>query len=79
MDKNNLDEFLRDMLFLGYWMFKDFVYVGDDEWIEGMIYDLLSGSFYSCIIKMKKDGSLDIWGYIGVKVLGCIDVWIWVK
>lgn len=79
LDKNNPDESLRDTPLLGYRMLKDFVYAGDDEWTEGTIYDPLSGSLYSCTIKMKKDGNLDIRGYIGVKALGRTDVWTRVK
>ncbi|MCI4651194.1 DUF2147 domain-containing protein [Phaeodactylibacter sp.] len=79
LDKNNPDESLRDTPLLGYRMLKDFVYVGDDEWTEGTIYDPLSGSLYSCTIKMKKNGNLDIRGYIGVKALGRTDVWTRVK
>lgn len=79
LDKNNPDESLRDTPLLGYRMLKDFVYAGGDEWTEGTIYDPISGSLYSCTIKMKKDGSLDIRGYIGVKALGRTDVWTRVK
>lgn len=79
LDKNNPDESLRDTPLLGYRMLKDFVYAGGDEWTEGTIYDPLSGSLYSCTIKMKKDGNLDIRGYIGVKALGRTDVWTRVK
>ena len=66
---------MRSTPLLGYRMLKDFIYSGDDEWTEGTIYDPQNGSTYSCTIKMKKDGSLDIRGYIGVKALGRTDVW----
>jgi len=79
LDKNNPDESMRSTPLLGYRMLKDFVYVGDDEWTEGTIYDPENGNVYSCTIKMKKDGSLDIRGYIGVKALGRTDVWQRVK
>lgn len=79
LDKNNPDESLRDTPLLGYRMLKDFVYTGDDEWTEGTIYDPQNGSLYSCTIEMKKNGTLDIRGYIGVKALGRTDVWTRVK
>jgi uncharacterized protein (DUF2147 family) len=79
LDKNNPDESMRSTPLLGFRMLKDFVYAGDDEWVEGTIYDPQSGSLYSCTIKMKKDGSLDIRGYIGVKALGRTDVWTRIK
>lgn len=79
LDKNNPDESMRSTPLLGFRMLKDFVYDGDNEWSEGTIYDPQSGSLYSCTIKMKKDGSLDIRGYIGVKALGRTDVWTRIK
>ncbi|MEM7654757.1 MAG: DUF2147 domain-containing protein [Bacteroidota bacterium] len=79
LDKNNPDESLRTTPLLGFRMLKDFVYAGKDEWAEGTIYDPQSGSLYSCTIKMKKDGTLDIRGYIGVKALGRTDVWKRIK
>ncbi|MEM6265135.1 MAG: DUF2147 domain-containing protein [Bacteroidota bacterium] len=79
LDKNNPDESMRSTPLLGFRMLKDFTYAGKDEWTEGTIYDPQSGSLYSCTIKMKKDGSLDIRGYIGVKALGRTDVWKRVK
>jgi uncharacterized protein (DUF2147 family) len=79
LDKNNPDESLRSTPLLGFRMLKDFVYAGDDEWTEGTIYDPQNGSLYSSTIKMKKDGTLDIRGYIGVKALGRTDVWTRVK
>lgn len=75
LDKNNPDESLRSTPLLGFRMLKDFVYSGKNEWTEGTIYDPQTGNLYSCTIKMKKDGSLDIRGYIGVKALGRTDVW----
>lgn len=79
LDKNNPDESMRSTPLLGFRMLKDFTYAGDNEWTEGTIYDPQSGSLYSCTIKMKKDGSLDIRGYIGVKALGRTDVWTRIK
>ncbi|MEO1383684.1 MAG: DUF2147 domain-containing protein, partial [Bacteroidota bacterium] len=79
LDKNNPDESLRSTPLLGFRMLKDFTYAGDDEWTEGTIYDPQNGSLYSCTIKMKKDGTLDIRGYIGVKALGRTDVWKRIK
>ena len=79
LDKSNPDESLRSTPLLGIRMLKDFVYEGDNEWGEGTIYDPQNGSLYSSTIKLKKDGTLDIRGYIGVKALGRTDVWKRVK
>ena len=75
LDKNNPDLSLRTVPLKGYRMLKDFTYKGDDEWVDGTIYDPLSGSTYSCIIKMKDANTLDIRGYIGIKTFGRTDVW----
>ena len=75
VDTNNPDESLRDTPLRGYRMLKDFVYKGDDEWTEGTIYDPLSGSTYSCVIKMTDKNTLDIRGYVGVQTFGRTDVW----
>jgi uncharacterized protein (DUF2147 family) len=75
VDKNNPDEALRTVPLRGYRLLKDFSYAGNDEWIEGTIYDPENGSTYSCVISMKDANTLDIRGYIGVKALGRTDVW----
>jgi uncharacterized protein (DUF2147 family) len=75
LDKNNPDLSLRTVPLKGYRMLKDFTYKGDDEWVDGTIYDPLSGSTYSCIIKMKDANTLDIRGYIGISTFGRTDVW----
>lgn len=75
LDKNNPDKSMQNVPLRGYRMLKDFVYQGDGEWIDGTIYDPESGSTYSCVIKLKDENTLDIRGYVGVKVLGRTDVW----
>lgn len=75
LDKNNPDLSLRSVPLKGYRMLKDFIYKGEDEWSEGTIYDPLTGSTYSSIIKMKDENTLDIRGYIGVSTFGKTDVW----
>jgi uncharacterized protein (DUF2147 family) len=75
LDKNNPDISLRSVPLKGYRMLKDFIYKGEDEWAGGTIYDPLSGSTYSSVIKMKDDNTLDIRGYIGVSTFGKTDVW----
>lgn len=75
LDKNNPDKSMQNVPLRGYRMLKDFVYQGDGEWVDGTIYDPESGSTYSCVIKLKDENTLDIRGYVGVKVLGRTDVW----
>lgn len=75
VDKNNPDPSMQNVPLKGYRMLKDFVYMQENEWTEGTIYDPENGSTYSCTITMKDDNTLDIRGYIGVKALGRTDQW----
>jgi uncharacterized protein (DUF2147 family) len=75
LDRNNPDKSMQNVPLRGYRMLKDFVYKGNGEWVDGTIYDPESGSTYSCVIKLKDENTLDIRGYVGVKVLGRTDVW----
>ncbi len=79
VDKNNPDTSMRNVPLKGYRILKDFTYNTDNkdekEWHKGTIYDPENGSTYSCNIKMKKENTLDIRGYIGVKALGRTDTW----
>lgn len=75
VDKRNPDPAMRNVPLRGYRMLKDFVYNGNDEWIDGTIYDPENGSTYNCVIKMRDENTLDIRGYIGVKAIGRTDVW----
>ncbi len=75
-DVKNPDPELRSTPLRGYRMLKDFVWNEEDsQWIDGTIYDPLSGSTYECIITMEDDNTLSIRGFIGVQALGRTDVW----
>jgi uncharacterized protein (DUF2147 family) len=74
-DINNPDESMRDVPLRGYRMLKDFVYIGDNTWEEGTIYDPQNGKTYSCVITLKDENVMDIRGYVGVKTFGRTDTW----
>ncbi|QSS98127.1 DUF2147 domain-containing protein [Psychroflexus sp. ALD_RP9] len=74
-DINNPDESMQDVPLRGYRMLKDFVYVGDNTWEEGTIYDPQNGKTYSCVITLKDENVMDIRGYVGVKTFGRTDTW----
>ena len=74
-DINNRDESKQDVPLRGYRMLKDFVYVGDNTWEEGTIYDPQNGKTYSCVITLKDENVMDIRGYVGVKTFGRTDTW----
>jgi uncharacterized protein (DUF2147 family) len=47
----------------------DFVFDGDDEWVDGKVYDPESGNTYSCKMWLE-DGNLKLKGYVGISLIG---------
>jgi uncharacterized protein (DUF2147 family) len=74
LDVKNPNEGLRDKPVQGLEILKDFVFDGE-KWTDGNIYDPKSGKTYSCNITLKKDGNLNIRGYIGLSIIGRSEVW----
>ena len=73
-DENNPDPELQKRKKVGLVILTDFEFDGG-QWEEGEIYDPKSGKTYSCIIKLQKDGSLHVRGYIGISLLGRTTHW----
>ena len=73
-DENNPDEALQKRKKLGLVILNDFDF-DDDQWDNGTIYDPKSGKTYSCVIKMKKEGILNVRGYIGISLIGRTTEW----
>ncbi|MBC7399880.1 MAG: DUF2147 domain-containing protein [Mucilaginibacter sp.] len=77
-DKKNPDDALKSRPELGLELLKDFVFDGDDMYVDGNIYDPKNGKTYSC--KMTLDGTkLKIRGYIGISLIGRTEVWTRIK
>jgi uncharacterized protein (DUF2147 family) len=77
-DKKNPNDALKSRPMLGLELLKDFVFDGDDMYVDGNIYDPQNGKTYSC--KMTLDGTkLKIRGYIGISLIGRTEVWTRVK
>jgi uncharacterized protein (DUF2147 family) len=74
MDVKNPNESLQSKPVQGLEILKDFVFDGE-KWTDGSIYDPKSGKTYSCNITLKKDGNLNIRGYIGLSIIGRSEVW----
>jgi uncharacterized protein (DUF2147 family) len=78
VDKKNPNDALKSRPMLGLELLKDFVFDGDDMYVDGNIYDPQNGKTYSC--KMTLDGTkLKIRGYIGISLIGRTEVWTRVK
>ncbi|ERJ58372.1 hypothetical protein M472_06285 [Sphingobacterium paucimobilis HER1398] len=77
-DAKNPDEKLRSRDLNGIVLLKDFSKKGD-SYEDGEIYDPKSGKTYSCKMKLKDDGRLDIRGFVGIGMFGRTETWKRVK
>jgi uncharacterized protein (DUF2147 family) len=75
LDKNHPDEANHTRPVLGLVNAWGFEYKGKNVWDGGKIYDPKNGSTYSCTMKLKKENSLEVRGYIGVSLIGRTDTW----
>ena len=73
-DENNPDPELRKRKKVGLVILTDFEF-DDGQWEDGEIYDPKSGKTYSCVIKLQKDGSLHVRGYVGISLFGRTTSW----
>jgi len=73
-DINNPDQDLQKRKKVGLVILTDFEFE-DGQWEEGEIYDPKSGKTYSCVIKLQKDGSLNVRGYVMLSVFGRTTKW----
>lgn len=74
-DLENPNKNLRNQTLIGLELLRGFSYEGDNEWVDGQIYDPESGNDYSCKLTLRKDGKLDVRGYLGISLFGRTDVW----
>jgi uncharacterized protein (DUF2147 family) len=75
VDKNNPDASKRKNPILGILLLKGFEYDGDNQWVDGTIYDPENGKTYSCKITLKDQSTLEVRGYIGISMFGRTDIW----
>jgi uncharacterized protein (DUF2147 family) len=74
-DRKNPDPKLRDRPLTGIRIMNGFVYAGENIWKSGTVYDPESGKTYSGKMTLKKDGKLELRGFLGISLLGRTDVW----
>lgn len=70
LDKNNPDQSLRKVPFIGLRIMKDMKYKGDGIWSGGTLYDPEKGKTYGCKITLVSIGVASIRGFIGISMLG---------
>jgi uncharacterized protein (DUF2147 family) len=75
MDKNNPDDAKKKTPLLGLQNLRNFVYEGENKWIDGQIYDPENGSDYSCKMELIDNNTLEVRGFIGISLFGRTDVW----
>jgi uncharacterized protein (DUF2147 family) len=74
-DTNNSDKALQQRLLMGADVLKDFVFDGEEKWIDGTAYDPKSGKTYTSYLRLKNEMTLEIRGYIGTPILGRTVIW----
>lgn len=75
VDKNNPDKAKKTQPLLGLQNLRDFVYDGDNTWVDGRIYDPEKGKDYSCKMELVDANTLEVRGFIGISLLGRTDTW----
>ena len=75
VDLNNPDLDKQSRPIVGLNLLRGFIYIGDNKWRKGKIYDPGNGKDYDCNIKLKDDGSLSVRGYIGFSLFGRTTIW----
>ena len=74
-DRRNPDPKLRSRAIAGMQFMGGFVYVGNDVWNNGTIYDPESGKTYKCKLSLISTNQLEVHGYVGIPLLGRTVVW----
>ena len=79
VDREKPDPAKRNQPTLGLGILRDFVFVKDGLWEDGMIYDPENGKDYKCKMTLESPDVLNVRGYIGFSLLGRTDTWTRVK
>lgn len=75
LDDNNPDPALRNRPILGMDLIAGFSRKSDRRWVKGTIYDPRDGKTYKCVMKLQRDGTLKVRGYVGIPLLGKTVEW----
>ena len=75
IDSQNPDPALRTRPILGMDLIAGFSRKSDTQWVKGTIYDPRDGKTYKCKMTLKKDGTLEVRGYVGLSLFGKTVVW----
>jgi len=79
VDRENSDASKRNQPIMGLVILRNFVFVKDGLWEDGMIYDPENGKDYKCKMTLESPDILNVRGFIGISLLGRTDTWTRVK
>jgi uncharacterized protein (DUF2147 family) len=74
-DDKNPDPALKKAPLLGLVIVRDLVFVGDNVWKNGKVYDPDNGKTYSAKMTLVSPRQLNLRGFVGVSLLGRTAVW----
>ena len=76
LDIENPEESLQNRPIEGIEILNGLEYDGKGEYEDGEIYDPESGKTYSCLMRLKENGSeLEVRGYVGFSLIGRSEQW----
>ncbi len=75
LDHLNPDAAKRSRPILGLQIVKDFIFVGEDVWKGGTVYDPKSGNTYRGKIRIVSPNELDLRGFVGIPLFGRTTTW----
>ena len=74
LDTKNPDPALRKRSLMGVVLLQGFRY-DDGTWEKGTIYDPKDGKTYSCVLRLKNAGAMEVRGYVGISLFGRTEIW----
>ena len=74
-DHHNPRPELRSTLIQGLQIVNDFVYAGENRWVDGTVYDPKNGKTYRGKLTLSSPGQLDLRGFIGIPLFGRTTNW----
>ena len=78
LDNNNPDPSKRSQRRWGLVIFQNFKFDGEDEWVDGTVYNPDDGRTYSAKMSMARDAKnrLRVRGFFGISLLGRTEVFV---
>ena len=75
VDRQNPNPDLRSRPLVGLQLMEGFIYVGNNVWEKGTIYNPENGETYKCKMTLVTPDHLEVRGFIGIPLLGGTSIW----